>query len=266
MEKFGIIAGNGNLPIILARILKEGRKTVVAVAHQGETLGEIERYVDRCFWIKVGELGRLIEILKEEGVSRAFMIGGIDKKRMFRGARPDTRGLMLLEKLINRGDNEILTVLSNELRMEGIVIEGSMPYLSSMIPEQGILSRRQPTEREIKDIELGFQAIKIMGALDVGQTVVVKEGVILAIEAIEGTDEAIRRGGRLGGPGCVVVKGSKPSQDIRFDFPVVGLETLKVMKDVGASVLAIEAGRTIIVDREEVIREADQQEMVLFVH
>jgi DUF1009 family protein len=263
MEKFGIIAGNGILPVVLARVLKKGRRFVVAIAHEGETFRDIETHVDRCFWIRIGEFGKIIEILKREGIGRAFMIGGIDKKRMFMGARPDTRGLMLLKGLIKRGDDEILKVASAELEREGIVVEGPIEYLSSMIAKHGILTKRKPTEREMRDIELGFDVLKKVGMLDIGQSVVVKEGVIIAIEAIEGTDEAIRRGGKLGGPGCVVVKGSKPNQDIRFDFPVVGLETIKVMLEAGASVLAIEAEKTIMVDKEEMINLADREAMAI---
>ncbi len=258
MEKVGLISGSGQLPILLAKILKGLGRSVVALALREETSGEIEAHVDRCFWIGVGDFGELVAILKREGIQRTIMIGGINKRRILRGARPDERGMMLLANLINRGDNEILAAVSTELEKEGVIVEGSNQYFQSMLAPSGPLTRMRPTERQEKDIDLGLEVISGIGSLDIGQSVVIKDGVVLAVEAIEGTDEAIRRGGRLGGSGAVIVKASKPSQDLRFDCPVVGLKTVEVMGEVEAAVLAIEAQKTLVVDKEEALQVAER--------
>ncbi len=259
MERLGLIAGSGQLPIVLARIIKGQGKSIIAVALREETSREIEAHVDRCFWIGVGEFGALLDILKREGIQRAIMIGGINKRRIFSGTGPDEKGMTLLARLKNRGDNEILAAVASELEKEGVIIEGSNQYFASILASSGPLTSGEPNERQRKDIDLGLNVIRCIGSLDVGQTVVVKDGVVLAIEAIEGTDETIRRGGKLGGPGAVVVKASKPNQDLRFDCPVVGLRTVEVMAQVGAAVLAIEADNTLVADKDEAVREAEKK-------
>lgn len=266
MERLGLIAGSGQLPILLARILQGQGRSVVALALQEETSGNIEAHVDRCFWLGVEEFGKLIHILKREGIHRAVMIGGINKRRMFSGEEPDERGMMLLANLRSRGDNEILAAVASELEKEGIIIEGSNHYFESLLVPQGPLTANRPTERQSKDIDLGIKVVRMIGTIDIGQCVVVKDGVVLAIEAIEGTDEAIRRGGKLGGPGGVVVKASKPTQDMRFDCPVVGLRTVEVMGEVEAAVLAIEAHKTIIVDKEAAIEVAEKKGIAIFAY
>lgn len=266
MDRLGLIAGSGQLPILLTRILKGQGRSVVAVALRGEASDRIEKHVDRCFWVGVGEFGKLIDILKNEGIHRAVMIGGINKRRMFSGEKPDERGMALLARLGNWGDNEILAAVASELEKEGIIIEGSNDHFASILAPPGALTRMRPTERQMKDIDLGLEVIQRVGSIDIGQCVVVKDGVVLAIEAIEGTDEAIRRGGRLGGPGVVVVKASKPTQDLRFDCPVVGLQTVEVMREVEAAVLAIEARKTLIVDKEEAVQVAERTGIAIFAY
>ncbi len=258
IKKIGLIAGNGEFPIAFARAAKEKGMEVIAVAHEDETLPELARIVDRIFWVKVGQLGKLIKIFQEQKVGNVLMAGGIKKTRLFSGAIPDLRGMTVLAKMIHKKDDSLLRAVAEELESEGITVRESTLYLDNLLARPGALTKRKPSGNEQQDIEFGWQTAKEIGRLDIGQTVVVKDQAVLAVEAIEGTDEAIRRGGRLCREGAVVVKICKPHQDLRFDLPAIGLQTLKSMHEVKASCLAIEAGKTIILNREAVIAEADR--------
>jgi DUF1009 family protein len=258
MKKIGLIAGNGNFPIAFARAAKEKGMQVIAVAHEGETLPELADLVDGIFWVKVGQLGKIIHIFKEQGIVDVLMAGGIKKTRLFGNTLPDLRGMALLAKMVHKKDDSLLRAVADELESEGIIVRESTLYLDSIIAQKGILTKRKPAKAERRDIEYGWQLAKEIGRLDIGQTVVLKDQVILAVEAIEGTDEAIRRGGMLCGQDAVVVKVCKPQQDLRFDLPAIGTQTVQSMKEVKASCLAIEAGKTIIIERETVIHEADR--------
>lgn len=256
-RKIGLIAGNGSFPIAFARAAREKGLTVVAVAHEGETLPELAQWADAVFWIKVGQLGKLIKIFQEQGVRDVLMAGGIRKTRLFSGGFPDLRGAALLARLIAKKDDSLLRAVADELESEGITVRESTLYLDNLLAPAGVLSRRKPSSAEWKDIEFGWHMAKEIGRLDIGQTVVVKDQAVLAVEAIEGTDEAIRRGGALCREGAVVVKICKPQQDLRFDLPATGLRTIETMRSVKAACLAIEAGKTIMIDRESVLHEAD---------
>ena len=258
MKKIGLIAGNGNFPIAFARAAKQKGMQVIAVAHEGETLPELAQWVDGIFWVKVGQLGKLIKIFKEQEVSDVLMAGGIKKTRLFSGALPDLRGVAVLAKMVHKKDDSLLRAVAAELESEGITVRESTLYLDNLLATPGMLTKRKLSKDEQKDVEYGWQLAKEIGRLDIGQTVVVKDQAVLAIEAIEGTDEAIRRGGRLCEKGAVVVKVCKPQQDLRFDLPAIGRGTIETMKEVKASCLAVEAGKTIIIDRETVVRDADQ--------
>jgi DUF1009 family protein len=259
MKRIGIIAGNGTFPIAFARAAKEKGLQVIAVAHEGETLPELAQWVDGIFWVKVGQLGKLISIFKEQGVHDVLMAGGIKKTRLFKGGMPDLRGAALLAKMLYKKDDSILRAVATELESEGITVRESTLFLDNLLAPAGVLTKRRPSKDEQKDIEFGWHMAKEIGKLDIGQTVVVKDQAILAVEAIEGTDEAIRRGGRLCGEGAVVVKTCKPQQDRRFDLPAVGMQTIQTMQEVKASCLAVEAGKTIIFDQKAVAAEADRQ-------
>lgn len=258
MKKIGLIAGNGTFPVEFAKAAKLKDLEVIAVAHEGETVPELAQWVDAIFWIKVGQLGKMIDIFKKQGVRDVLMAGGIKKTRMFSGGLPDLRGAAFLARMIYNKDDSLLRGVAAELESEGITVRESTLYLESILAPAGVLTRRKPSKDEWKDLEFGWQMAKEIGKLDIGQTVLVKDRAVLAVEAIEGTDEAIRRGGRLCGKGAVVVKVCKPNQDLRFDLPAAGLETIKTMKEVKASCLAVEAGKTIILDREAVVKEADK--------
>jgi DUF1009 family protein len=252
----GLIAGNGIFPRLVARGAREAGVDVVAVAHVGETEPEIEAEVRSCTWVRVGELGKIIRTLKQAGCERAVMAGGIKKARLFSGFRPDLRGAAFLARMRTLHDDKLLRGIAGELESDGIHVIPSTEYLPRLVPAPGVLSKRAPKAHERADIEFGVRVAKAVGSFEIGQTVVVKNGLVLAVEAVEGTDAAIRRGGELARGGAVVVKVSKPQQDLRFDVPAIGPETIRLMAEVGATVLAVEAGRTIVLERERVLEDA----------
>jgi DUF1009 family protein len=257
-ENIGLIAGKGQFPLLFAEAARNQGFQVIAVAHQGETDPALASLVHRCHWIYVGQLGKIIRIFKKEGVSQAVMVGGITRGRLFRHFRPDLRALSLIRRVGAGKDDRLLRAVAAELEGEGIQIAPSTLFMEEILASPGQLSRRAPNPEERRDIDYGFKAAKEIGRLDIGQCVVVRRQVVVALEAIEGTDEAIRRGGLLAGPGAVVVKVSKPDQDLRFDVPAVGRETIQTMAAVRAAVLAVEAGKSLMFDRAEMLQEADR--------
>lgn len=259
----GLIAGNGVFPRLVARGAREAGVEVVACAHVGETEPEIEGEVASCTWVRVGELGKIIRTLKGAGCERAVMAGGITKARLFGGFRPDLRGAAFLARMRTLYDDKLLRGVAAELESEGIRVIPSTEYLPRLVPKPGVLTRRGPRSRERADVAFGVEVAKTIGVHEIGQTVVVKDGLVLAVEAVEGTDAAIRRGGELARKGAVVVKVSKPQQDLRFDVPAVGPETIRLMAEVGATVLALEAGKTVILEREATIEAAQAAGIVV---
>lgn len=255
-ERIGLIAGNGRFPIIFADNARKLGYHVSAVAHEGETEPELADHVDRIHWIKIGQINKLIKAFKEDGVHQAVMLGGIKKTHVFTTVRPDFRTLALATRLALWKDDDILREFAKELEREGIVICESTFGLEGILVEEGTLTARAPSEKEWEDIRYGWEVAHDIGRLDIGQCVVIKDRVVVAVEAVEGTDGAIKRGGDLAKGGAVVVKRSKPQQDLRFDLPAVGPRTIEVMASVKASVLAIEAGRTILLDREIMLEKA----------
>ncbi len=258
MDKIGLIAGNGSFPLAFARAAKQKGLQVIAVAHEGETLPELAQWVDSISWIKVGQLGRLIQVFKDHDVHDVLMAGGIKKTRLFEGGFPDLRGMAFLARMIHKKDDSMLRAVAAELESEGITVRESTLLLDNLLAPPGILTKRKPSKDEKLEIEFGWRMAKEIGKLDIGQTLVVKDQAVLAVEAIEGTDEAIKRGGLLCGSGAVVIKVCKPHQDLRFDLPAIGPRTIASMAQVKATCLAIEAGKTIILDRETLVQEADR--------
>ncbi len=262
-EKVGLIAGKGQFPLLFAQAAKRRGVAVMAVAHRGETDPRLEALVDRLNWVYVGQLGKIIRLLKAAGVHQAVMAGGISRGRLFSQFRPDLKALSLVRRVGGGRDDRLLRAVAAELEAEGIAIAPSTLFLDDLLATKGLLSRRPPTPEEVLDLEFGFQVAKEIGRLDLGQCVVVRRQVVVAVETVEGTDETIRRGGRLAGPGTVVVKVSKPDQDLRFDVPAVGRDTLAVMREVKAAVLAVEAGKTLIFDQDEMLKLANQAKIAV---
>lgn len=257
MEKLGLIAGNGRFPIIFAEEARRAGFELVAVAHRGETLEEIEKVVAAVTWIYVGQLGKMIRAFHRAGVTRAVMAGGIRKVKLLGNFRPDLRGARFLAKVKSREDDALLRGVADELGGEGIQILESTLCLAHIVAQEGVLTLRAPSAAQWDDIRLGFRLAKEIGRLGIGQTVVLKNQVVLAVEAVEGTDAAIQRGGVLAKSGCVIVKVSKPHQDMRFDVPAIGVDTIKNIRAVGGAVLAVEAGKTILLEKEKLLRDAD---------
>lgn len=257
-ERIGLIAGNGRFPIIFADNARKLGYSVSAVAHEGETEPDLAQHVARIHWIKIGQFNKLVKALKEDGVRRAVMLGGIKKTHVFTTVRPDFRMLALASRLALWKDDDILRGFAEELEREGITITESTFGLNGILVEEGPLTKRTPSKKEWEDIRYGWDVAREIGRLDIGQCVVIKDRVVVAVEAVEGTDGAIRRGGELAKEGVVVVKRSKPQQDLRFDLPAVGPRTIEVMESVKAAVLAMEAGRSVLLDREDMIRKAEQ--------
>lgn len=263
MRKLGLIAGNGKFPLIFAEQAKREGMSLVTVAHRGETSEEIEKIGDEVTWIHVGQLGKIIRTFQQAGVREAVMAGGIQKIRLLSSFKPDLRGAAFLARVKSRDDDRLLRGVAEELEGEGIRVLESTLFLSRIIPAEGVLTRRSPSKGQWEDIRFGFQLAKEIGRLGIGQCVVVKGRVVLAVEAAEGTDEAIRRGGSLGRGGFVVVKVSKPGQDLRFDVPAVGVDTVRVVAEHGGSVLAVEAGKTILLEKEALLGEAERRKVAV---
>jgi len=253
MQRVGLIAGNGRFPLIFARTARAEGVEVVAVAHEGETLPELTQAVDQITWIKVGELDRMIRAFQHAGIDRAVMAGGIRKIALLDHFAPDERAQRFLASLTSWGDDTLLRGVAAELEGEGIRIVASTLFLKTILTPVGPLTQRVPDAVQWKDIHHGVTIAKALGRWDIGQSVVIKSGMVLAVEAIEGTDATVQRGGR---PGAVVVKVSKPEQDLRFDVPAVGPDTVGVCTAAGIAVLALEAGKTLLLDKDELLRRA----------
>lgn len=257
-ESLGVIAGRGSYPGQMVRSAHaQGVQRVVAFAFKGETERAIQKCADEVVWLHLGQMDALLGAVRASGVKNIVMAGQITPTRLF-NLRPDARALVLLRQLKARNAHTIFGTIADELKTLGVELLPAYCFMESEMPTPGTLGRRAPTDREWADIRLGAQVAKVTSGLDIGQTVAVKEGTILAVEGYEGTDETIRRAGRLGGAGAVVIKVAKVGHDMRFDIPIIGARTFKMLKKARASCLAVEAKRTILLGRETLVAEADR--------
>ena len=255
MEKLGLIAGNGKFPILFAMGAKSKGVKVKAVAIKGETDSSLTNFVDEIVWIEPGELGKLFITLKGFNVENAVMAGAVHKELLYKSAL-DKEVQNLLKEVKDQRDASLLGAVASRLKSIGITLVDSSTFLSDLLPEPGILTKVEPTQSQWQDIEFGKDIARQLAGLDIGQTIVVKDKAILAIEAIEGTDETIRRAGRFAEDG-VVVKMARPKQDMRFDIPVIGPKTIDVMLESHASCLAIEAKKTLLLEKEKLLSLAN---------
>ncbi|HCC55187.1 MAG TPA: DUF1009 domain-containing protein [Desulfobulbaceae bacterium] len=262
-NSIGIIAGGGQFPKLFAEAARKAGRKVVIVAHQGESWPELEDVADQFCWVKLGQLGRIISFFREHGVTEIVFLGDITKTRIFKDVWPDLKGLTLWNKIDVRQDDAILRAVADALEKEGIHVLESTLYLKDLLFPKGVLSRKKPTADQMEDIRFGWQTARAIGALDIGQCVVVRNRTVLAVEAIEGTDAAITRGGTLGKEKVVVVKVKKPKQDFRFDLPAIGGKTIETMVAVKAAVLAVETGQALLFDREATIEMANRAGIVV---
>lgn len=269
-ERLGLIAGNGRFPFLVLNAARSRGLEVVVAAIKEETLPEIEREgATSVHWLSLGELSKLIETFKREGVSQAVMAGQVKHKQIFSSIRPDWRLAKLLLSLGTRNTDSLIGAVAKVLADEGITLLSSTSLLEPLLAKSGVLTRREPTQQELKDIEYGRAVARHLATYDIGQTVVVAGAACVAVEAMEGTDACIERAGRLmatmhseGGPSTlardlVVVKVAKPDQDMRFDVPVVGVRTVETMKAAGATCLAIDASKCLLIDGDKVTESAD---------
>jgi len=263
IKRVGLIAGSGQFPFLFSEAARRRGLEVYAIAHIGETDRRLEDAVDGVKWIKLGQLKSVIRFFKDHAVKDAAMAGAVTKTKMFFDVRPDLRALKLLAKVDHTLDDGVLRAFAEDLEKEGITIRASTFLVPELLATKGCWTRRKPSKSELEDVRFGWRIVKEIGRLDIGQTLVVRDRSVMAVEAIDGTDATVRRGGQLGREKTVVVKASKPNQDIRFDMPAVGIETLKTMIEVKASVLAVEAEKTIVFDREEMVRLADQNKIAI---
>jgi DUF1009 family protein len=263
MERIGLISGSGQFPVIFSRAARKRGLRVYAVAHMGETEPGLESHVEAMKWIRIGQLNQLISFFRSHGVKDAVMAGAIRKTKMFSDVRPDLKALKILATMDHTQDDGLLRAFAGELERAGITIHASTFLLPELLAQKGSWTRRKPSRSEMSDVRFGWRIVKEIGRLDIGQTVVVRDGSVMAVEAIDGTDATIRRGGELGREKTVVVKASKPNQDLRFDMPAVGVRTIETMVDVGASVLAVEADKTVVFDKEDMVALADKQRIAI---
>jgi DUF1009 family protein len=253
-----LIAGNGRFPFLVARAARRTGRPVVAVAIREETFPELAGEVDSLEWVGLGQLGRCIDVLKAHGANEAVMAGQVRHKRIFSGIVPDLKLMGVLARLAFKNTDSLIGGVAEALAREGIHLLSSILFLEDQLATPGAMTRRSPTREERKDIEYGVDVGRTLAGMDLGQTVVVKDRAAVALEAMEGTDEVIRRAGAIAGEGTTVVKVAKPQQDMRFDVPVVGQGTLDVMHEAGARTLAVEAHKTLMIDRADFLQEADR--------
>ncbi|OGR84029.1 MAG: hypothetical protein A2902_00275 [Elusimicrobia bacterium RIFCSPLOWO2_01_FULL_64_13] len=253
----GLIAGKGKFPLIFARETRKRGRDLVVVALKEEVSEDFSPFAKAVHPISAGKLDSIIQVFRKEGVREVVMAGRLEHTKLFSDIVPDLRTAQLLLRVKDRRADSVLGAVAEELSKDGITLLPSTTFLSHLLPEPGVLTRSRPTESEEKNIRFGIRMARGLSALDLGQTVVVKKRAVLAVEALEGTDECVRRGARLGGEGVIVVKSAKPGQDMRFDVPVIGTHTLTVLQETRARVLAVESRRTLILELEECVKRAD---------
>lgn len=261
--RFGLIAGNGKFPFLVLEGARRAGAEVAVAAIREETDPEIEKVAERVAWVGIGQLGKMIRFFKREGVEKAIMAGQVKHVQIFSGALPDVRMLKMLLSLPRRNTDALIGGVAAELAREGIELIDSTYFIKDQLPAEGVLTKRAPSAAEGADIEYGLEVAREIARLDLGQTIVVRARACVAIEAMEGTDETVRRAGRLARGRLTVVKVAKPNQDMRFDVPVVGLPTVETMVEAGATCLCLTAGKTLMFDRVEMLRSADRHRIAV---
>ncbi|HEX9369145.1 MAG TPA: UDP-2,3-diacylglucosamine diphosphatase LpxI [Vicinamibacterales bacterium] len=261
MSRIGLIAGNGRFPFLALQGARSLGHDVTVVAVKEEAFPELEGAARDAgadlTWVSLGHLGKCIKVLKAAGVRQAIMAGQVKHAKIFSGIIPDLTLLTVLTKLRAKNTDALISAVAEVLRGEGIDLLDSTAFLDPLMAKAGTLSRREPSPDELADLAFGYRMADALAALDVGQTIVVKDKAVVAVEAMEGTDAVIRRAGDIAGPGTRIVKVAKPNQDMRFDVPVVGVATIEMMQAAGASAISIDAGKTLMVDGDRFLAAAD---------
>ena len=264
LEALGIIAGNGRYPILLAEVARaRGVKRLAIAGFSGETASEVEKLADNYTRLRVGQLGGLCRYFRDQKITQAIMAGQISPGNLF-DLLPDLKGALLLARLKERNAESIFAAIAEELEKSGVKLLPATTFLEDALPEPGHIAGPKLSGRQLEDVALGFRVAKEISRMDIGQSVVVKKGTVVAVEAFEGTDAAMERGGRLGKGDVVLVKVSKPNQDFRFDVPVIGTRTMERARESGVGVIACEARRTLLLDRKLVLEQAGRWGISLF--
>lgn len=260
MKPLGLLAGNGRFPFLVAQEARKNGRRVVAVAFNEEADPALEGVVDSIHWIYVGQMNKWIKTFRSEGVQDVVMAGLVRHSNMYADIKRfhlDMRAIKMFWGLKDRKADTILTAIGDELAKDGLTLIPSIKYLTHCLAPKGILTKRKPNAAETADIAFGYKTAKAMAGQDIGQTVCVKDKAVIAVEAMEGTDQCIRRAGTMAQGNFIVSKVAKPKQDLRFDVPVIGLNTIETFAEAGGGILAIEAGKTLILDKEKLIHWAD---------
>jgi DUF1009 family protein len=258
LQILGIIAGNGVYPRLLADSARRGGVTkIVAAAFTDETHPVLEQHVDQIEWMRVGQLSRLLKFFREQKIHHAIMAGQIAPDNLF-DLRPDWKALLLLAQLKQRNAESIFAAIANELSKVGVDLLPATTFLEGSLAQAGLIAGPKLSRREEQDVDFGWKIAKEIAGLDIGQTVIVKNGTIVAVEALEGTNDVIKRGGTLARKGAVMVKVAKPNQDMRFDVPVIGVETIRIAMNAKLRVIAIEAGKTLLLERDGIVDLANR--------
>jgi DUF1009 family protein len=262
--RYGLIAGNGRFPFLVLEAARSRGVEMIVAAIKEETFPEIDQAASRVHWLSLGQLGRLIDLFKEHGVTRAVMAGQVKHKQIFSAIRPDWRLVKLLASLATRNTDSLIGGVARVLSEEGIELENSTAFLQPLLATPGTMTERSPDERERGDIDYGISVARHLAAMDIGQTVVVADRACIAVEAMEGTDAVIRRAAALvQDRPLTVVKVAKPDQDLRFDVPVVGQQTIATMAESHATALAVEAGITLLIDRDKLVAAANRARIAI---
>jgi DUF1009 family protein len=267
VARIGIIAGNGKFPFLALQGARDLGHEVTVIAIKEEAFPDLEasaRKADAALhWVSLGQLGKCIKLLKAAGVSEEVMAGQVRHVKIFSGIIPDLTLLSVLKRLKARNTDALISAVADVMKDEGIHLLDSTMFLAPLLAREGVLSNRGPDERERADLEFGYRMADAIAALDIGQTIAVKHKAVVAVEAMEGTDEVIGRAGHLAGPGVCVVKVAKPKQDMRFDVPVIGLATIQAMRIAGATALSVDAGKTLVLDGEHVFASANEASIAI---
>jgi UDP-2,3-diacylglucosamine hydrolase len=262
-SKIGLIAGWGEFPFLVAQTMKAKGKHVIAVAFPGETYDDLAQSVDEIHWVSIGQLGKIIKAFKTAGVTQAVMAGMIRHKRLFSNLKLDLKAVTLLAKVKDKRADSLLKAVADTLADSGIELISPLPFLESNLPKKGCLTKRRPSKKEQADIEFGYRLAKHVAKEDIGQTIVVKDKCVVAVEAMEGTDACILRSGEFTKGGGVVIKVLKPKQDLRFDTPVIGPNTIESLQKAKATVLVFDSGKTLFLQKEKTIALANRAKISL---
>lgn len=262
-QKQGLVAGDGLLPVKMAQYAKENGFDVVAISLSADNYNQLKKYCSKVYSCAPGEVLKITKILKDESIKQLTFLGKVHKGLLLKRPKFDSRALELLKSAKKLNDDEVMLGIVAEMDRNGVTVIDQTIFIKSLMIPAGVLGKSKPTAEQMEDVNYGFALAKEMGKLDIGQSVVVKNRMIMAVEAIEGTDKCIMRGAKLARKDASVIKVAKPSQDKRFDIPAVGLRTLQTMKKFKANLLAVEANETIIVDQEQVVKFADKNNIVI---